>query len=84
LWGKREEAMRTITSPAWAETLESAWPRAVIYGALGEKDEAFRFLEQALEERDPKLAMAKVDPRLDPLRDDPRFEDFVRRMDFPE
>ena len=30
------------------------------------------------------LAVAKDDPRLDPLRDDHRFEEFLRRMNFPE
>jgi hypothetical protein len=62
----------------------NAWSRAVVYGALGEKDEAFCLLEQAFEERSPFLAVAKVDPRLDPLRGDPRFKDLLRRMNFPE
>jgi tetratricopeptide (TPR) repeat protein len=83
LLGKREEALRTLTSPEWTEP-QFAWARAVVYGALGEKDEALRSLEQAYEDREPKLAMAKVDPRLDSLRDDPRFQDLLRRMNFPE
>jgi TolB-like protein/Tfp pilus assembly protein PilF len=77
-WGKRDEALRALsaqTAPVF---------RARVYGALGEMDEAFRFLDQAYEERDPVLAVAKVDPRLDPLRSDPRFQDFLRRMNFPE
>jgi tetratricopeptide (TPR) repeat protein len=82
LQGKREEAMRTLSAPEWTEAF--AWPRAVLYGALGEKDEAFRLLDQAYAEGDPMLAVVKVDPRLDPLRDDPRFQDLLRRMNFPE
>jgi serine/threonine-protein kinase len=81
LWGKRDEAMRAL-SAGWPEM--STWGPAAIYGAMGEKDEAFRLLEQAHETRTPMLAYAKVDPRLDPLRDDPRFQDLLRRMNFPE
>jgi TolB-like protein/Tfp pilus assembly protein PilF len=82
LWGKREEGLRALNAPVWAERLP--WERAIAMGALGEKDEAFQLLEQAYHEREPNLALSKVDPRLDPLRDDPRFQDFLRRMDFPE
>ena len=82
LWGKKEEARRTLSAPGW--TNFDPWIRAVVYGALGEKDEAFLLVEQAYKERDPLLAVAKEDPRLDPLRDDPRFQDLLRRMNFPE
>jgi serine/threonine-protein kinase len=84
LWGKREEAMRALSAPGWKEVPAPEWLRATVYGALGENDEAFRLLDQAYEERSPYMAVAKVDPRLDPLRDDPRFQDFLRRMNFPE
>jgi serine/threonine-protein kinase len=82
LWGKRGEALRALSAPERTETLPIF--RARVYGALGEMDEAFRLLDQAYEERDPVLVVAKVDPRLDPLRSDPRFQDFLRRMNFPQ
>ena len=55
----------------------------VIYGALGELDEAFEWLDRAYEERDYFLGGLKVDPMYDPLRDDPRFADLLERMNFP-
>jgi tetratricopeptide (TPR) repeat protein len=56
---------------------------ARIYTALGNKDEAFRWLETGYREHEALMVFLKIDPRLDDLRDDPRFEDLLRRMNFP-
>jgi TolB-like protein/tetratricopeptide (TPR) repeat protein/tRNA A-37 threonylcarbamoyl transferase component Bud32 len=53
---------------------------AIIYAALGEKDQAFRWLERALSERDEEMTIIKVDPRLDTLRTDVRFDRLVERV----
>ncbi len=55
-----------------------------VYAALGNRDEAIRWLEKAYDDRDNILARAKVDPRFDLLRTDPRFQDLLRRMNFPQ
>jgi hypothetical protein len=57
---------------------------ALIHAGLGEKDQAFEWLERAYEERDKGLLFLRIDPPLDPLRSDPRFQDLLRRMNFPE
>ena len=56
---------------------------AVIYAGLGEKDQAFAFLEKAYEQRESKLVMVKASPLSDPLRSDPRFADLLRRIGLP-
>jgi serine/threonine-protein kinase len=53
---------------------------AGIYGALGEKDQAFALLNQAYEDRDFFLVALKVEPSFDPLRSDPRFSALVKRV----
>lgn len=52
---------------------------AVVHIGLGEKDEAFRWLETAFENRSWWLAYLKVDPLLDRIRDDARFPELLRR-----
>ena len=52
----------------------------MVYVGLGERDQAFAWLERAFDERRGWLAYLKVEPMLDPLRTDPRFATLVRRM----
>jgi TolB-like protein len=56
---------------------------ALVYGGLGEKDEAFAWLEKAFVAHDKGLTYLKIDPCLDPLRSDSRFQDLVRRVGLP-
>jgi eukaryotic-like serine/threonine-protein kinase len=54
--------------------------RAIIYAGLGEKEQAFAWLDKAYADRSWPLPLLKVDPRFDSLRSDPRFADLVRRI----
>lgn len=57
---------------------------AMFYAGLGDKDKALAWLERAFDEQSPCLVVLKVDPLFDSLRSDPRFQDLVRRMNFPK
>ena len=57
---------------------------AKIYAQLGDKEQAFAWLEKAYEEHDGWIVTLKVEPLLDPLRSDSRFGDLLRRMNLPE
>ena len=46
---------------------------AAIHTALEEKDEAFKWLQQAVDEHTHDIIELKTDPRFEPLRQDPRF-----------
>ena len=59
---------------------------AKIYSALGDKDRAFEFLNQALEERDVSLLHILTDDATVELRTDSRFKHLLTKMklDYPE
>jgi len=56
---------------------------AIGYAKLGDKNEAFAWLEKAYAERSPWLTLLKADPDFDNLRSDPRFAEIVRRVGLP-
>jgi TolB-like protein/Tfp pilus assembly protein PilF len=56
---------------------------ARIHAALGEKDEAFKWLQTARDERDPRVIWLKVDPTLENLHSDPRFAQILKDMGLP-
>jgi len=84
--GHRREAEEMIAKLREINKTEHIDPYyvAMIYAALGDRDQACVELEKAFEERDWNLPRLKVDPFMDPLRDDPRFKDLVKRMGLPE
>ena len=63
-----------------AKRYVSPFAFALIYTGLGEKEQAFDWLEKAYQQRDPSLSTIRGDLRLDPLRGDPRFQDLLRRV----
>ena len=66
--------------PSDVETpLLSAENRARFHAWCGEKDRAFDWLRQALEQEDPEIILIRSYPPYDKLRDDPRFDAFLEK-----
>ena len=58
----------------------ASYQYAQINVALGDHDEAFRWLGVARRVNDPGLTYITFDPLLDPLRKDPRFDRLLREL----
>jgi TolB-like protein/Tfp pilus assembly protein PilF len=84
--GRRREALEIADEleQLSEEGYVSRGSLASMYASLSDNDRAFEWLEKGYEDRDWLVAFLLVDPRFDPLRDDPRFQDLLRRMNFPE
>jgi TolB-like protein/Flp pilus assembly protein TadD len=80
--GMRSDALRVLDQlhELRGHKYVMAYWMALIHAGLRERDEAFRWLDTALEERSAHLAFVRVDWRLDYLRPDPRFQNLLDRM----
>ena len=76
--GKRKEALETV-SGSNGKTIQAAG----VYATLGDKDEAFRVLNDAITKRESLLVFFKEDPTFDNLHSDPRWQTLLSRMKFP-
>jgi TolB-like protein/DNA-binding winged helix-turn-helix (wHTH) protein/Tfp pilus assembly protein PilF len=79
--GKREQARRAL------EKLKHLYqpkqePKLFVlaYLGLGDKEQAFAWLEKAYAQHSNVMTTLKVDPAYDPLRGDPRFQELLRRV----
>jgi len=54
--------------------------RGMVYAGLGDKDQAFEWLEKAHANCDDRLVFVMTDPLMDSLGSDPRFQNLARRI----
>jgi serine/threonine-protein kinase len=82
---KRSEAEKILADlqQLSSERYISPYHIALIYSGLGNKEETFKWLEQAFRGRADYLVYLKVDPRFDWLHRDPRFASLVDRIGLP-
>ncbi len=85
LSGRRQEALQIIDDLKWQSKRSYISPTliAIVYTGLGEKEQAFKWLDKAYNGQDSNLVYLKVDPMFDNLRSDPRYADLLRRVGLP-
>lgn len=83
--GKKGEALEIINQIKFQSTdnNQRSTKLARIYFALGEKETAYKVLEQALEHHEADLIALKIDPRLRKVKNEPRFKELVIKVGLP-
>lgn len=83
--GRRSEAVKVLheIQERSQGAFEPSWGTLTVLIALGERDRAIGVLRTAFEEHDQSIPYLKVWSVFDSLRSDPRFQDLLRRMNFP-
>jgi TolB-like protein/DNA-binding winged helix-turn-helix (wHTH) protein/Flp pilus assembly protein TadD len=82
LSGNKERA-RGILQGLLASKFVSPWELALIYDALGERNQALTQLERAADQRASWIVIMASDPRLDDLHADSRFNQLIDRVHIP-
>ena len=82
LLGRRDEAKKVLNelSGLSKHSYISSLRIALIHMGLGQKDQAFKWLEKAYEERDFWMTLIKTAPPFERLRSDPRFKILLKKM----
>lgn len=80
--GQRAEASETVSKLKEYVQKDGVgtYEIALVYAGLGDKDEAFAWLEKSYKVHDEGLTWLKLDPGVDPLRSDPRFQSLLHRV----
>jgi serine/threonine-protein kinase len=85
LQGKRDQALEEIRK--WENPPSGVYVRstsiASVYGALNDREQAFRWLEKAYQDRDGMLAYLNYQGSLQKYRSDPRFKALVQKLGLP-
>jgi TolB-like protein/DNA-binding winged helix-turn-helix (wHTH) protein/Tfp pilus assembly protein PilF len=84
-WGHQAEAKQVLIRLDQMSRGKYVTPYgvALVYAGLGDKEQAFAWLNKAYEGRNHWLVWLDRDPRWDRLRSDPRFADLKKRVGLP-
>lgn len=82
LLGQRADAEKIIGELSARSAHEYIDPTliAYVYSGLGDKDQAFAWMEKAYQDRSGLILWLQIEPHFDKVRSDPRFADLVHRM----
>ena len=84
--GRRDEAEKILRRLEEQERQGYVSPflKAAICTGLGENDRAITLLEKGNQLRANEMVFLKEEPFFGPLRSDPRFQELLRKMNYPE
>jgi serine/threonine-protein kinase len=85
--GRRSEALKLLADMEEQEKqgkYSYVFTHSAVYSELGDREQAFKWLEKAYAERSPAMVDLKAAHVYDKIRDDTRFTDLVRRVGLPQ
>jgi serine/threonine protein kinase/Tfp pilus assembly protein PilF len=82
LSGRKDEALKILDQlkQLSKQRFVYAYGVALVYVGLGDKDQAFQWLEKSFQDHEARINRLKVDPLFDSVRSDPRYADLIHRI----
>jgi len=80
--GRKDEALKILDQlkQLSKQRFVYAYGIALVYVGLGDKDQAFQWLEKSFQDREARINRLRVDPLFDSIRSDARYADLIRRI----
>ena len=78
--GELEKARNILQQEDNPSKAQRSSELALGYGAIGDLENCFRFLEKACDQGDATLQEFRIDPTFEAVRKDPRFEAILRKL----
>ena len=82
LGGRPAESAAALAELIEKHATESGFQIAAVHTVRGEYDEAFRWLERAIADRDAGLTLLLMEPTFEPLHGDPRWPIILKQVGF--
>ena len=82
--GDRDTALKLIEEIKRMPPNNTSYMIAIDYACLGDKDQAFEWLNKAYDSKDWSLNRVGVEPWIDNIGSDRRLADLLKRMNLPE
>jgi len=83
-WSSDASGYSKLAIASNGQGINSLSAQAVSLVLAGNRDEAFKYLDEACSDRNTELILAIRYPALDPIRSDPRYAALMRRIGLPQ
>jgi serine/threonine protein kinase/Tfp pilus assembly protein PilF len=82
LAGRQVDARQVLArlEQQWKQKHIGAYGIATVHAAMGDRNQAFTWLERAIDDRTFFVLQLKIDPEMDSLHSDPRFQTLLNRI----
>ena len=82
---KAKELLNRMTEMSKKSPVQSpSFFAASVFAVMGDKENAFKYLEKAIADREVEIYWTKVYPLFEPLHEEPRWREIIKKLKYPD